>query len=336
MKLLTFTLFLKHKGTFQIPLASFQKEKTMLGKSPLMIFFLVISLGLPLQGKTIEGVNESKCAFYLSACAIFQDEAPYLKKWIEFHRLMGVEHFYLYNNNSHDHFIEVLEPYVQAGIVEITDWPSSEDGDWTPYQKQAYNHCVHRCTGKTRWLAVLDIDEFMFPVEASNLKAFLQPYDSDKSIGGVMLFWQIYGTSGVEKVTENELLIEKLTMKAAWNHPWNQHVKTICKPHKVSTYQVHGAWYKKGYKDITTNGGGGPNQPIQLNRARINHYWTRDEHFFYTVKIPRRERLEKTHYSQDIINSFLNSFNQTTDLAIFRFIPQLKKRLQQHPEKFNP
>lgn len=31
---------------------------------------------------------------YLAVCAIFRDEAPYLAEWIEFHRLVGVEHFY--------------------------------------------------------------------------------------------------------------------------------------------------------------------------------------------------------------------------------------------------
>ena len=34
---------------------------------------------------------------YLSICAIYRDEAPYLVEWIEFHRLVGVEHFYLYD-----------------------------------------------------------------------------------------------------------------------------------------------------------------------------------------------------------------------------------------------
>jgi hypothetical protein len=31
----------------------------------------------------------------LAITAIFQNEAPYLKEWIEFHLLMGAEHFYL-------------------------------------------------------------------------------------------------------------------------------------------------------------------------------------------------------------------------------------------------
>jgi hypothetical protein len=35
---------------------------------------------------------------YLSICAIFRHEAPYLREWIEFHKLIGAERFFLYDN----------------------------------------------------------------------------------------------------------------------------------------------------------------------------------------------------------------------------------------------
>ena len=38
----------------------------------------------------------------LAVGAIFQNEARYLREWIEFHRRQGVERFYLYENNSSD------------------------------------------------------------------------------------------------------------------------------------------------------------------------------------------------------------------------------------------
>ena len=42
----------------------------------------------------------------LSVCAIFKDEASYLKEWIEYHKLVGVQHFYLYENeNESDDFL---------------------------------------------------------------------------------------------------------------------------------------------------------------------------------------------------------------------------------------
>ena len=45
---------------------------------------------------------------YLSICAVYRDEAPYLREWVEFHRLVGVERFFLYNNDSVDEHREVL------------------------------------------------------------------------------------------------------------------------------------------------------------------------------------------------------------------------------------
>ena len=64
----------------------------------------------------------------LSVTAIFRDEAPYLREWIEYHKLLGVEHFYLYNNLSQDKCNEVLAPYVKNGEVDLIEWPES----WSP------------------------------------------------------------------------------------------------------------------------------------------------------------------------------------------------------------
>jgi hypothetical protein len=58
---------------------------------------------------------------YLSICAIFKDEAPYLAEWIEFHRHVGVERFLLYDNLSTDNGREVLEPWARTGIVTVSD-----------------------------------------------------------------------------------------------------------------------------------------------------------------------------------------------------------------------
>ena len=50
---------------------------------------------------------------YLSVCAIYKNEARYLAEWLEFHLLAGVEHLFLYNNDSTDDHREVL----RAGAV---------------------------------------------------------------------------------------------------------------------------------------------------------------------------------------------------------------------------
>jgi hypothetical protein len=54
---------------------------------------------------------------------MFKDEAPWLKEWISYHHnILGVEHFYLYNNDSSDDYREVLRPWIDQHIVELIDW----------------------------------------------------------------------------------------------------------------------------------------------------------------------------------------------------------------------
>ena len=50
----------------------------------------------------------------LAIATMFQDEARWLKEWLEYHLLVGVQHFYLYNNLSSDNYQDVLQPYIDA------------------------------------------------------------------------------------------------------------------------------------------------------------------------------------------------------------------------------
>ena len=73
---------------------------------------------------------------YLAACAIYRDEAALPAEWLEFHRLVGFERFYLYNNLSTDHHSRCSRPYLEEGLVVVHDWPQF------PGQLQAYDHCL--------------------------------------------------------------------------------------------------------------------------------------------------------------------------------------------------
>ena len=92
---------------------------------------------------------------HLSICAIYRDEAPYLREWVEFHRLVGVEHFYLYNNGSTDEHREALAPFLEEGVAEVLE-------DFYPGQLGAYQHCLEERRDESRWIAFVDIDEFLF------------------------------------------------------------------------------------------------------------------------------------------------------------------------------
>lgn len=61
--------------------------------------------------------------FNLSFVAIIKNEAHYIKEWIEFHKLVGVDRFYIYDNESTDNVKDVLKEYIDKGEVVYTYFP---------------------------------------------------------------------------------------------------------------------------------------------------------------------------------------------------------------------
>lgn len=271
--------------------------------------------------------------YELAVCAIFQNEAPYLQEWIEFHRMMGVEHFWLYNNNSTDNYREVLKPYVKKNIVELMEWPSPPDEDWTPYQNNAYADCMKKSLGVAKWVAAIDIDEFIVPVseEKQLIKTLRKIEKTRPDVGGLMLFWQFFGTSNVYDIPPGKTFVETMLMKAPKDYPGNRHVKTICRPEFVEHCYVHVCIYKPGYRDMTLNGHCGPHQPIQTDPIRIHHYFTRTERYLYEKKLPRRQRCEHKVYDREeaekTANRLNSELNQVKDTTILKYVPKLRKRL---------
>ena len=126
---------------------------------------------------------------YLSICAIYRWEGPYLREWVAFHRLMGVERFFLYDNRSDDEHREALAPYLEDGTVELTEWPMF------PGQVQAYTDCIERHREDSRWIAFIDIDEFLFSPTGRPLPEVLARYERWAGVGVNRV---TFGTSGHE------------------------------------------------------------------------------------------------------------------------------------------
>jgi len=269
-------------------------------------------------------LTAAKYDYKLSVCMIFQNDAPYLKEWIEFHRLLGVEHFYLYNNLSTDNYKAVLDPYVKINVVELMEWPFRANNvqEWDKIQIDAYNDALKKAKKKSKWLANLDSDEFLFPTASNDLRKFFSNYEKISGVGGVCVNWVVYGTSGVDKIPDNKLLIETLVYSSAAG---SDHYKSVFRPKRVShVCSPHYVIYKKGYVHCTPS-----NKPvngpfIEINDVRINHYWSRDEWYLNNVKIPRR-LIWGT--GKDTCKVWSEASNGTYDTSIFRFIEPLRKRM---------
>jgi hypothetical protein len=265
--------------------------------------------------------------YNLTICAIFRDEGPYLKEWIEFHKLVGVQHFLLYNHLSVDNSREVLQPYIDDKTVEVIDLNDEIKSrpHWGSIQMGSYNDGLKRLLGKSKWVAFIDSDEFLIPVKQDNLLTVLKDYEK---FGGICAHWVMFGTSHIQKIPDNVLQIEALVYRSKLDCSTNSHVKSIVRPEKVVEFtNPHFAIYKKGSTQVNENKvafNGALEKEFTANILRINHYWTRDEDYFFNVKVPSRV---KRGFSKEKELTRAEMFNEVLDTDMFRFVPALRAKM---------
>ncbi|NGX57175.1 MAG: hypothetical protein K940chlam3_00058 [Chlamydiae bacterium] len=279
---------------------------------------IVLCLLIPTQvfSQFLEKPRKNKYKYFISVTAMFNQEAPYLKEWIEYHKLIGVEHFYLYNNSSEDHYLEVLQPYVDSGEVDLIDWPSSRSSSWVGAQYVAVDNALEKAKTETRWLAIIDIDEFFVPLEHYSLIDFLEDHEE---YGQIVVMWRYYGTSNVEKIPSDKLLIETLLYREEFVPGKVNKSKCIVKPKAVLKGDVHICELIPSYKTAYYNEGLEEYPPIILN-----HYWTRDIDFLMSVKHERQQRLYKRPWTEKEKEYYQNIYNDVLDDTMLFYEPFLR------------
>ncbi len=129
-----------------------------------------------------------KYKYYLSVAAIARNEGRYFKEWIDYHRMVGVEKFFIYDNQSTDNTYDILKPYIDAGIVEYNYVEGEGVQDAVNY------YAVRHAAPLTRWLAVIDLDEFIMPVADKSIPDFLRGVSP--RVAQIFIRWCLYGSSG--------------------------------------------------------------------------------------------------------------------------------------------
>ncbi|WP_293336591.1 FkbM family methyltransferase [Microcoleus sp. CAWBG58] len=254
----------------------------------------------------------------LSVCAIMKDEAPYLIEWLEFHKLVGVERFYLYNNNSTDNTVDIVEPYVQSGEVVLHDWP------FTPQQQaSAYEHCLKEYKQESEWIAFLDLDEFLFPTEKEKLTELLEEFDSVPAVGVNTL---TFGSSGHETRPEG-LQIENFTKRSTDNFEVNRYVKSIVRPEQILRPSCPHFFIPINNEgcSVTENKEpleGSISERLSVQKLRINHYYTRSKQEM-KEKVIRGDAFFPWQKALSVLEA--RDRNEAEDLTIQRFVPKLRK-----------
>jgi hypothetical protein len=262
----------------------------------------------------------------LSALICVRNEAPYLREWIEYHRLLGIEKFYIYDNESTDDIMSVLEPYINQNIVVCKKWFGNGR------QRKIYSDGIKECKNKTKWLAIIDIDEFIVPLKHKNIKDFLKDY---KDFSQISIHWKSFGSSGHKKKPAG-LVIENFNYA---HKEINGAVKSIVNPRAVlgdpgiHASQVIGMSVDENkcpyYDDDFINGTFSGKYKYSADIISVNHYFTKSEEEF--IEKRSRGRMDAGTGGDYTLEEFekYNSFETVYDDSIKRFIPKLKERLGQ-------
>ncbi|AEJ23363.1 hypothetical protein WKK_02445 [Weissella koreensis KACC 15510] len=261
----------------------------------------------------------------LGVVAIVKNESPYLKEWIEFHKLVGVDIFYIYDNESDDNIMEVLQPYIDQGLVKYKFIKGKKQ------QLAVYNEAIEQYRNDVRWLAIIDADEFIVPVEKENILDMMNSLDI--SFSQILVGWLIYGSNGLKKkpkglVTDNfkyharsefiadykPILNPRLVLKVGSPH-WATIIgKTIDENGKrIWNYPYHTKIYA---------------EPASKNKIRINHYYSKSlEEFIKKSKRGYADNGSSDRLARDMDAFHEHDQNYVTDTVINKYSDMLHKRL---------
>jgi hypothetical protein len=167
---------------------------------------------------------------YLTVATMMKNQRRWLREWIEFNILIGVEHFLIYDNDSTDSPLEILQAYIDSGHVTFIPWPPKDTAppypprtvleqwqgawfrdsldtciakSWTihqqaPCQLAAYIDAIWRTKGGvSRWLGIWDIDEFVYIPQSSRYSTLSETLRGEFPDHTQIRMWgNVFGTSG--------------------------------------------------------------------------------------------------------------------------------------------
>lgn len=290
-----------------------------------MCSVVIEKLNAPLIRKSNLREKKEKFKYELAIVAIAKNEGPYIREWIEYHRLVGVNKFYFYDNESEDQTKEVLKSYIQSDLVSYFLIKGKAR------QLDAYNDAINRFKCDCRYMAFIDLDEYLKPTVPYRLIAEIVDEAINKygkGASGIGVNWAVFGTSGYEKSPKG--LITQTFNHRGEDGVWcNAHIKTICNPRKVAYFiSPHYPLYKLGAYSVSETGEERLYvwfclKPKYVN-IRINHYYTKSKEQ-YLAKISRGLGDRVGEYKMQQFKNY--DLNDVEDNSMSVYEKELKERL---------
>jgi len=252
---------------------------------------------------------------FLSLVVIVKDEDAYLKEFIEYYKLLGVDHFYFYDNESANPLTNSLKEYRKSVTINTIKGKAK--------QMEAYSHYLSKYKKDTRWAAFIDLDEFIVPKNTYSLADFLKDYEYADALG---INWTLFGDNNHETKPDG-LVTENYTRR---EQKQNIHIKSIVNPQRaVTAANPHFMIMKEGatYVDAKHHPiTGAFNENYTLDLIQINHYFTKSaEEFIVKARRGRADTGEQRDVAREF-EQYRHIWNEFPDTCLVdKYLKDLKK-----------
>ncbi len=216
---------------------------------------------------------------------IVKNEARHIAEWARFHHRAGVVHFIVYDNASTDGTADRLREALPAGALTLVPWAQSRFRTLTNReihnQVLAYAHAAANFGARFRWLAFIDVDEFLIPVSALSIPEALADLEPQAQVS---LPWHMFGRGGHGAAPPGGVL-RNYTRRAADPYGFARALKFKClvDPARLTEIGVHGFGIDGRGEGVNDAGQFALHKDRDkrgfYSRARLqlNHYYTRSD-----------------------------------------------------------
>lgn len=259
---------------------------------------------------------------YASLCAIVKDEDSDIREWLAYHLAVGFEHVLIYDNNSRIPLRTTLKDLVSAGLVTVVDWPLTR-----AQQLSAYHHALRNWESATRWLAFIDVDEFILPLQHDDIRDFLDEYGM---YGGVGAHWSRFGSNGHVRRPAGTVLANYTQSMGL-----SPRIKSIVQPAQVlRPVSAHHFAFRPGSWCVNED-----KVPVMDfmsyplgEMIRINHYYYKSQQDFQD-KIDRGLVTQMKSGAQRTMQRFYDHLAEQAfpDSHILRFLPRMQEFMELPP-----
>ena len=243
--------------------------------------------------------------FYLSVCSIFKNEAHILEEWLLHYLHHGVQHFYLVNDFSTDNYLDIINKYSDYVTLMHNDIVTKDVGR----QSRIYEKYFRQCLSDTKWMASIDLDEFLYSPLSTNIQGILNKYENYALL---KVDWLHFGSN--DHIHQPHSVVEGFTQRAKYD--------------TTKTYYSYKSIFQTKYLisfDIHLQNVSGPMLHLKYNddsksELVINHYSIQSLDFFMKVKATRGDAdnwLDHTKYKRDAALFDLYDINVVNDIALY-------------------